>query len=115
MNLNPYEPLCPLCRHPESEHTITGECAIHRRDGGKECGCQGTRPRIRAGSSSTPTGTSNSRRRLKIIVMPREDVRVIRRAMRHWMKKHALPSHQPRRIIHALTHALGECACEEMA
>jgi hypothetical protein len=51
----------------------------------------------------------------EIIVMPREDVRVIRRAMRHWMKKHALPSHQPRRIIHALTHALGECACEEMA
>jgi hypothetical protein len=40
-----------------------------------------------------------------------KDATILRQAMRHWMKKHALPSHQPRRIIHALSHALRECRC----
>lgn len=35
-----------VCGHPESEHTLQGECAVHRRDGivgsnriTHECGC----------------------------------------------------------------------------
>jgi hypothetical protein len=27
------------CGHPEAQHTVTGECAIERLDGGAPCGC----------------------------------------------------------------------------